>query len=115
MWSLPNIQQLNENAEAFRSTLEHIVKNNELPDGKPLECEYKDARCSGEVRAIPYYDIFSGTPKGYTSACEFHEGYYGDEGYFFCEGCSRRFIENYTWELYYHAGDGGMLCLILLA
>jgi hypothetical protein len=113
MWALPDIQRLNEDAEEFKSTLERIVLNNELPNGEPLKCNHDGDECDGEVRAIPYFDIFSDTPKGHIDLCERHYGYYGwpDEGYFECEGCNRVMVENYTWELYYHQDGCGIYCL----
>ena len=115
MWSLPDIKALNEQAKEARKTIEEIVNYGMTPDGKMVLCQYNGNGngCRGKVNIYAYYDIFSNDPKGYVGLCEHHDGYYGspDEGYFTCDECGRVFVENYTWELYSHCDDEGMLCL----
>lgn len=113
MWCLPDINRLNANAEAFKATLTHIITTGQGEHEEPLNCNYAGDDCEGEVRATPYYDIFGDLPKGHLDLCERHYGYYGlpDEGFFECEGCNWVFVENYTWEYYYHDDENGRLCL----
>jgi hypothetical protein len=109
MWSLPDISRLNAEAagKRHRNKLERAAKTGKL-DGKRLECEQCDKKAT---RTALYFDIFSDDPKGISSACDEHEDGI-EEGFFFCEDCERRFVENYTWELYYHVLPGGeQICL----
>lgn len=107
MWSLPDIKRLNDEA-ALRAKKDKKKTVKQLLRGK--RCEHCDEKATV---LYEYYDIFSDDPKGYIYLCEKHDGYYGspDEGYFTCDDCNRVFVENYTWENYYHADEDGMICL----
>lgn len=113
MWSLPNIVRMNEEAVRNRSKLERAAKTGKL-NGKKIPCYYAgNGKCEGELRTYLVYDIFSDDPKEVIGLCEHHDGYYGSpaEGYFTCDDCLRVMLENYTWELYSHVGEDGILCL----
>jgi hypothetical protein len=116
MWSLPDIKRMNAEASSQKSKLQKAVRTGKL-DGKPLQCEWADhdspSQCEGELRHYLWHDIFGPDPKGILTLCEHHDGYYGSpsEGYFTCGDCGEVFAENYTWELYYHVGDGDIYCL----
>ena len=114
MWSLPDIKDLNKRAKSSKKVLLKTIRTGK-ETGKDLECDYSDhGDCEGEVRATPYFDIFSDDPKGLIRLCEKHDGYFGSpaEGYFECGRCDRVFAENYTWENYYHVDDcDGQICL----
>lgn len=118
MWSLPDINRINKEAEAesFQSKLDHAVRTGKM-DGETLQCEWHDhdtpSSCSGKLYHYLWHDIFSSDAKGILTLCEHHDGYYGSpsEGYFTCDACDKVFIENYTWELYYHVGEDGIFCL----
>jgi len=60
-----------------------------------------------------YYDICSDDPKGLVGRCQEHDDDFRNipEGYFYCEGCNRLMVENYTWELYSVCTDSGKFCL----
>ena len=95
MWSLPDIHRLNE--EASRAAKVNFKKTEkQLCRGQACDCGQK------AVHALPYYDVFSDDVKGYVYQCEkcYQNGY--PEGYFYCDRCGRDFIENYTWENYFH-------------
>lgn len=112
MWSLPNIVKMNQEAEdkAFRQLIGKQVKYHLDETGIQAACMYceKPADVS-----LAWFDIFSDNAKGVVHLCEEHEEYYGSlaEGYFYCAGCDRVMIENYTWELYSHIDDDSELCL----
>lgn len=117
MWSLPDINRMNAEALKQKPKLEKALETGEL-DGEKLVCEWQDhdepTECDGELRRYFWYDIFSDDPKGILTLCEHHDGYYGrpTEGYFECDGCSKVFVENYTWERYEAVTpDGDSLCL----
>jgi hypothetical protein len=113
MWSLPDINRMNSEAASEKKKLERAVRTGFL-DRKKLTCEWDGhSLCEGELRHYLWYDIFSDDPKGILTLYEQHDGYYGSpsEGYFECSDCQQVFTENYTWEMYYHCEDGGMLCL----
>ena len=107
MWALPNINKMNEEA-ALRYETEKDLSKKQILKGQT--CMYCDKKAT---RYYDYYDIFSDDPKGKIFLCAKHDGYYGNpaEGYFFCEGCERTMVENYTWELYSHDTNEGRLCL----
>ncbi len=109
MWSLPDINRLNEEASA-RAKTNSKKTTKQLLRGKKCEwCEERKATIVYE-----YYDIFSDDPKGYIFLCEGHDGYSGSpmEGYFTCSDCERVHVQNYTWENYLHVTEEGEeLCL----
>jgi len=116
MWSLPDIAKLNQDA-ADQDKKARLVRCAELLvdhcTEKKAQCEHHGEECEGRLTGYLTYDIFSDDPKGVLFLCEHHYGHYGspDEGYFFCDDCSRIFIENYTWERYDHVEGGEVLCL----
>ena len=96
MWSLPNIHRLNEEASRL-AILNSNKTEKQLCRGE--RCE----RCDNKaVHATPWYDVFSDDPKGYIYQCKKHSMEGLPEGYFYCDRCGRDFIENYTWEYYFH-------------
>jgi len=102
MWSLPNIQAMNQAAEdeATQAAIRRMAEKHLDESGRRAECQH----CTDPATiSYEWFDIFSDDPKGVIHLCEGHDGYYGRpaEGYFECDGCGRVFIENYTWELYY--------------
>ncbi len=111
MWALPNIKKMNKEAEKE-------VDRYEIIDGKVWDtrnkcyatCEYCELKEATGL--FEWYDIFSDTPH-YEPICEeCLDNGATSEGYFYCEGCDRTFITNYTWENYYtDRGDGTLLCL----
>jgi hypothetical protein len=112
MWSLPDINRMNAKAESDQDKYQKILRTGK--DGRTkVKCESEDEHCAGEVRLTPWYDIFSDDIKGINAACEYHDDHQGmAEGFFYCDGCNRVMIENYTWELYYaFTKDGEKLCL----
>jgi hypothetical protein len=113
MWSLPDINRMNNEAAANAGNLEAAYETGVL-EGEKLTCEHEDDNCAGALRHYLWYDIFSDDPKGILTLCERHDGYYGSpaEGYFWCRDCHRVMTENYTWELCYVVSDHGeLLCL----
>jgi hypothetical protein len=111
MWSLPDIQVMNAKAAIEADTYRKQVETLTGYDGKPATCKMcsKPAE-SGHL----WYDIFSDDPKGTLFLCEHCDDNCGEspEGYFTCQQCGKRFIENYTWEKYSaHVKDVGDLCL----
>jgi hypothetical protein len=114
MWSLPDINRMNAEAAKESKQIERALKTGKL-GGKKIRCdsaEYDREHCGGEVYLDPWYDIFSDDPKGIIAQCEYHRDHEGPpEGYFYCDGCNRTMVENYTWEMYRHMGDEGILCL----
>lgn len=113
MWSLPDIKTLNRRAATEKGKVLKAVKTRKIGN-KKLSCEHDHGDCNGPIRVYPWYDIFSDDPKGVIALCERHDGYFGSptEGYFECGRCNKIFIENYTWENYYHHDDcDGQICL----
>ena len=114
MWSLPDIKHLNEAAQA-RADKERALTDKQRD--RLCEKELRDNGCKycGGVPdlAEKRYDVFSDDPKGVFYACEKCRDNYMDEGFFYCDVCERRMIENYTWEVYYVFREEGvsMLCL----
>jgi hypothetical protein len=103
MWSLPNIDALNAQAEKeFKARKKKTLKGR--------ECDYCGDRATV---ALDYYDIFGPYPKGQVCLCRYHnENGYLDEGYFTCDDCGKLFITHYTWESYFHDTENGeRLCL----
>jgi hypothetical protein len=103
MWSLPNIAALNEQAERdFKAKKKRTLKGR--------RCEFCGDRAAV---ALDYYDVFGPHPKGQVYLCKHHnEMGYPEEDYFTCDDCQKLFIENYTWENYFHCTeDGEKLCL----
>jgi hypothetical protein len=103
MWAPPNIKRLNEEAAKDAEATEALAETPEK-----VECLYCDQPAT---EAWPYYDIFSEDPKGVVGLCEEHAQDGTPEGYFWCDGCGRLMIENYTWETYYVHTDDGAYCL----
>lgn len=106
MWSLPDINAMNEEAAkgTFQTNLEMVQREG------LVECHYCENMA---VNPELYYDIFSNDPKGVVGVCEECEEKYGSlpEGYDYCDECCRLMITNYTWELYFTEMDGDRLCL----
>ena len=111
MWSLPDIQRLNSQAQLNREKLEHAVQTGVL-DGRRLRCKYSK-NCLGQLWHQLWYDVFSDDPKGIITQCEYHCHQHGTpEGYFWCGACHRLMVENYTWEVYSTLSeDGQQVCL----
>jgi hypothetical protein len=67
--------------------------------------EYTCDACDKPAKyAELYFDIFSADPAGVSFACADHlDG--RDKGFFICDTCGRRMIENITWERYEIAGQ----------
>lgn len=108
MWSLPDIKRLNEEA-ASKARQAEIKKL--MTGRKKMNCDFCDEVATS--RQI-WFDIFSDDAKGVLGMCEKCEDEQGycPEGYFWCDDCQRLFINNYTWENYYHVSDDGeMVCL----
>jgi hypothetical protein len=106
MWSLPNLSALNK-----RAVSEHKRRRGRAPSLRGKKCDYCDEKA--EV-AEPYYDIFGDkdVPKGHVLMCSQHaDTGVLQEGYFWCEGCNRYHVRNYTWELYARQTEDGELCL----
>jgi hypothetical protein len=108
MWSLPNISKLNANAvENYKK-----VKRSKPLRGKKCEfCEASPAAYREEV-----YDIFGDkdVPKSYIlicNDCSDHGKLHEDESIFWCNGCNRYHVTNYTWENYYTFVNEEKVCL----
>lgn len=110
MWSLPDIVRMNAEAASARESLLGAVEKHLDSQGNPIQCDYCD---SDAVEVTPYFDIFGDDPKGVVAMCPEHHAAYGStpEGYFWCDGCERLMVENYTWELYSACTDSGQFCL----
>lgn len=102
MWSLPDIDRLNEQAE----------KNAKRKQRDPLKGQ--ECSCCGKnaEHIEEFFDIFGDKPKGHIYRCEGcnEEGGIPD-GYFYCTRCNKIHIENYTWELYKTESRGDEVCL----
>lgn len=110
MWSLPDINRMNE--EATSGAFKRKIRD-ELSGRSRLPCLICDKPSTKSSRQ-KWFDIFSDDPKGVVGLCKRHEEYYDSapEGYFYCNSCNRLFIENYTWECYSHDDDAlGTVCL----
>ena len=110
MWSLPDIKRLNEQAA---SKAAHSEIRQQLSGRRKVECAICDKPATKDSRH-EWFDIFSDDPKGVVGLCAEHDEECGPhpEGFFFCDGCNRLFINNYTWENYYHVTDEGeIFCL----
>jgi hypothetical protein len=109
MWSLPDVVKMNAEAadKNRQKKLERACVTHRL-DRQRVQCDH----CNRPATLVRlWYDIFSDDPKGIIASCEDHEDRI-EEGNFFCGDCERTFVENYTWELYYHTmEDGEQLCL----
>ncbi|MFA5032871.1 MAG: hypothetical protein WC614_07620 [bacterium] len=104
MWSLPDINKMNDEAVKQWRAEKRKQKKDIL---KGQECEI----CGNKATIFKnYYDIFSKTPKGHIFLCGEHQDE-TPEGYFTCSDCQRIMAENYTWENYYVDVDGDRLCL----
>lgn len=103
MWSLPDINRMNKDAEAAAKKRKR-AKPKDLLDGHTCD------QCGAPATdSVPWYDLFSDDPKGYHYMCSAHE--MEDSDLFFCDECGRYVVKNYTWELYYVIENGGMTCL----
>lgn len=111
MWSLPDIQRINSEAHINRRKLQQASRTDVL-NGERVPCEHGE-NCQGPLFHELWYDIFSDDPKGIVTQCEFHRDQYGTpEGFFWCDGCCRLIVENYTWELYSTTNtEGEKICL----
>ena len=111
MWSLPDIQALNEQAAANANKLKREARRKRKPKCEQWSCD------TPATDSFLVYDIFSDAPKSVLHLCARHVGYSGDpaEGYFTCCDCERVMIENYTWELYFRAKGDGKQCLTCAA
>ena len=101
MWSLPDIVRMNAEAASAsaREALLGAVRKHLDSQGNPIHCDY----CGNQAEEVsPWFDIFSDAAKGVVAMCQEHYDAYGPapEGYFWCDGCERLMVENYTWELY---------------
>lgn len=108
MWALPNIERLNQIAADEHKARQRETKKARKKRLAETECEYCE---NPAVTHEPYYDIFGDPdiPKGEIHLCEEHDP---NETYFWCSGCSRYHVQNYTWELYFKISeDGEPLCL----
>jgi hypothetical protein len=91
MWSLPDLDRLNNEAARNKQALTVQLRQ---PKNYPCDgCAIPAT--AGEL----YYDIFSDDPKGAIFLCDDHKNS-PKEGFFVCEVCERLLIENYTWERY---------------
>jgi hypothetical protein len=91
MWSLPDLDRLNNEAARNKQGLTVQVRQ---PENYPCEVCANPAT-AGEL----YYDIFSNDPKGVIFLCDDHKNS-PQQGFFVCEICERLMIENYTCERY---------------
>jgi hypothetical protein len=112
MWSLPDINRLNLQAEINYRKEEKAKKRKRKNPFNPLKgktCDYCENKAENYFE---YYDIFSDIPKGKVFLCEKHNesGIVG-EGYFLCDNCGTYFIRNYTWENYFTENENGIYCL----
>jgi hypothetical protein len=109
MFQLPDINAMNKAAVES-----HRKRKGKPPSPRGKPCEF----CSGKSKhMIAYFDLFGDAktrdiPKGYIPICEecWEKGSLS-EGYFDCDGCTKMFVTNYTWECYYRDTDAGRLCL----
>jgi hypothetical protein len=96
MWSLPDINRMNERA-AQDAKINKKKTEKQLCRGQVCgSCEKK------ATHASPYYDVFSDDPKGYIYQCEQHWEDGINEGFFHCDQCGHFMVENYTWENYFY-------------
>ena len=110
MWSLPDINQMNERAAANAKKLKREANAKKKPNCVRCECFSRET--PAEVSFL-VHDIFSDDPKDVLHLCRDCVGQSGDpwEGYFTCDGCGRVMAENYTWERYCVQMDDRTLCL----
>jgi hypothetical protein len=107
MWSLPNIVQMNAHKKLSKPSLARQARMTTRSRKYPCECCGKPSTVH-----LAYYDIFSDDISGVSHLCERHDPCEnGDEGFFECESCGRRMIENITWERYVVNLDGAQVCL----
>lgn len=112
MWSLPDIVRMNAEAASAsaREALLRAVRQHLDSEGNPIHCDF----CENEAEEVlQWFDIFSDDSKGVVAMCSEHYDAYGStpEGYFWCDGCERLTVENYTWELYSVSTESGQFCL----
>jgi hypothetical protein len=108
MWALPNIVQMNAEKVTGKAKHEHMLEH---PEEYDCDCCDKKGKC-----AEAYYDIFSDEISGVSISCQScRDRGVDEEGFFFCDSCNRRMIENITWELYYKWTDDGQICLACAA
>jgi hypothetical protein len=107
MWSLPNIKAMNDRASASAADFDRQSRLR-VPS-KKHPCEH----CSQPSTVHrKWFDIFSDEAKGVQHLCQrcCDQGC-GEDGFFYCDGCERLMVENYTWEYYRHIDGDGVLCL----
>lgn len=96
MWSLPDIQCMNNEAVARHEAR----KKSKKEPWVDRTCNYCDKPATN---AEEYFDIFDDKiPKGHICTCDEHFEYHGGahEEYFLCDSCGHLMVENYTWERY---------------
>ena len=96
MWSLPDIKHMNSDKALNKRQYLQMVDN-----PKAYTCDACDSKAT---HAELYFDIFSDDPSGVSFSCDEHVNTM-DEGFFLCESCGRRMIENITWERYERNGE----------
>lgn len=110
MWSLPDIQQLNKEAEErYQADIASPAKTVE-DIFRAKFCAY----CDEDAKAFyDWFDVFSDKPKGRLFLCAEHDKHYEGpaDGFFHCDYCERIFISNYTWENYFTYHEGMKVCL----
>ncbi len=114
MWSLPDIQRLNRERLETAKKLEYAVRTGVL-DGKTLRCECgkNDKNCRGPLEHKLWYDIYSDSPRGIVTQCEFHRTRFGrPENFFLCRDCERWMTKTYIYALPFEIDeDGWPVCL----
>ena len=111
MWALPNISSMNAS-----KVVKQADYKRQLNLGRSIKHRC-DSCNKPSVWHYPYYDIFSKDIAGVTHLCDDCEQRgLGGEGYFNCDSCQRRMVENITRERYcVEDGDGGIQCLACAA
>ena len=113
MWSLPDIQRLNRERLETAKKLEYAVRTGVL-DGKTLRCECgkNDKNCRGPLEHNLWYDIYSDSPRGIITQCEFHRTRFGrPENFFCCHNCERWVTKCYTYHLPFEIDKGWPICM----
>jgi len=107
MWSLPDIQRMNERAAAQSRQVKREAARKRKPQCSHYGCEQRAAK------SFLYYDIFSNQPKGVVHVCDRHHNGLqpDDDELFFCEGCQRVMVDHYAWERYQVVIGDTVLCL----
>lgn len=105
MWSLPDLNRLNDQA-VKQWRLEKKKAKKDILKGQT--CDVCGSNKPTEYKN--YYDVFSDTPRGHIFLCEEHSEEI-PEGYFMCKKCGRIHITNYSWENYFTDTEDGRFCL----